>query len=88
MPWINRIVALLLMAGVIPLWRMADRFPGTGAAFPRVTLVAMFALAAVMLARSVMPARVRRVEAATRETRHESTALPLDRFRPQPLLQG
>lgn len=62
MPWINRILALSLMAGVIPLWRMADRFPGMGAVFPRVTLAAVATLAAAMLARSVMSARVRRVE--------------------------
>ncbi len=62
MPWIDRIVALSLMAGVIPLWRMADRFPGMGAVFPRVTLAAVAMLAAAVLARSFIPARVRRVE--------------------------
>jgi hypothetical protein len=62
MPWINRIIALSLMGGVIPLWRTADRFPGMGAAFPRVALTAVAALAAAVLARSFLPARVRLME--------------------------
>jgi len=62
MPWINRVVALSLMAGVIPLWQMADRFPGMGPVFPRVTLAVVGALAAVLMARSIVPARVPRVE--------------------------
>lgn len=70
MPWINRIVALSLMAGVIPLWWMADRFPGMGGVFPRVTLAAVAALAIALLARSVLPLRAGRVEPeGTRDAR-------------------
>jgi len=62
MPWINRMIAVSLMVGVIPLWRMADRFPEMGSVFPRVALVAVITLAAAMLAHSFMPGRARRVE--------------------------
>lgn len=49
MGWVNRIVAACLMAAILPLWEMADRFPGTAAVFPRVSLVALGILALILL---------------------------------------
>jgi hypothetical protein len=64
MPWINRVIALTLIALAVPLWRMAGDFPGSAAAFPRAVLAALASLAAVMLARSFIPAYARRAEGA------------------------
>lgn len=50
MRWIDRGVATLLMAAVIPLWRRAGDFPETASIFPRISLAALAALAAAMLA--------------------------------------
>lgn len=70
MPWVNRIIALSLLAGVIPLWMLAGPFPGTGATFPRVILAAVAMLAATLLLRSFIPAYAHRVETeGTRDPR-------------------
>lgn len=70
MPWVNRIIALSLLAGVIPLWTLADRFPGAGATFPRAILATVITLAATLLIRSVIPADAHRVETeGTRDPR-------------------
>lgn len=52
MRWINRLVALGLISAIFPLWQTADRFPGTAAIFPRVSLVALGILALILLASS------------------------------------
>ena len=56
MRWANRIVAAGLIAAIVPLWQMAGRFPGTGAIFPRVALVALGILAFVLMASTFWPA--------------------------------
>jgi hypothetical protein len=50
MKWVNRILAVVLLAGVVPLWRQASEFPGTTATFPKVTLAVIALLAVIMLA--------------------------------------
>jgi len=52
MRWVNRIVAACLIAAIFPLWETADRFPGTAAIFPRVSLAALGILALVLLVSS------------------------------------
>lgn len=49
MRWVNRIVAACLIAAIFPLWATADRFPGSAAIFPRVSLVALGILALILL---------------------------------------
>jgi Tripartite tricarboxylate transporter TctB family len=49
MRWVNGIVAACLIAAIFPLWQTADRFPGTAAVFPRVSLVALGILALILL---------------------------------------
>ena len=66
MPWINRIIAVLLIAATIPLWQQAGAFPGTATTFPRVILGALLVLAVLLLARSFVPAQVQRGEIAGR----------------------
>jgi len=46
---VNRIVAACLIAAIFPLWLAADRFPGTAAIFPKVSLVALGILALILL---------------------------------------
>lgn len=55
MRWINRLVAVCLIAATVPLWQTADRFPGTAAIFPRVSLAALAILALILLASSFWP---------------------------------
>lgn len=64
MLWINRIIALTLIAGAMPLWRMAGDFPGSATTFPRVILVSIVSLAVVMVVRSFIPAYAQRTEGA------------------------
>jgi hypothetical protein len=52
MRWINRLVGLCLIAAIVPLWQTADRFPGTAAIFPRISLAALGILALILLVSS------------------------------------
>lgn len=56
MNWINRIVPVLMIFAIIPLWRISDRFPESAATFPRVILVAIAFLAVIMVSRTFIPA--------------------------------
>ena len=56
MIWINRIVPVLMIIAVIPLWRISERFPESAADFPRVILVAIACLAVIMVSRTFVPA--------------------------------
>ncbi|HSG94889.1 MAG TPA: tripartite tricarboxylate transporter TctB family protein [Afifellaceae bacterium] len=56
MIWINRIVPVLMIFAVFPLWRISDRFPESAATFPRVILVAIACLAVILLSRTFIPA--------------------------------
>lgn len=62
MAWINRIVALLLIAAMIPLWYLAGTFPGTATTFPRLISVVIGILALIMLARSFITPYAQRNE--------------------------
>lgn len=53
MPKTDAVLAVLLLAGSVGLWTGAERFPETAAIFPRVTLVALAALGAVLLVQSL-----------------------------------
>lgn len=53
MRWINRLVAVCLIAAIFPLWEAAERFPGTAAIFPRVSLAALGILALILLVSSL-----------------------------------
>lgn len=54
MAWSDRLIGLFLIAACFPLWRMADRFPQMGGAFPQTVLAAIAVLAAILIARSFL----------------------------------
>ena len=56
MIWINRIVPVLMIIAVFPLWRISERFPESAADFPRVILAAIAFLAVIMVSRTFVPA--------------------------------
>ena len=68
MPWINRIIALALIVGAIPLWRMAGDFPSSATAFPRAILVTVASLAIIILVRGFVPAYARRLDEVGRRS--------------------
>jgi len=55
MNWINRIVPVLMIAAVVPLWWISGRFPGSAEIFPRVILVVIACLALIMVTRTFIP---------------------------------
>ncbi len=65
MRWLDRTIALALLAGTIPLWRMADRFPEAAATFPRVGLAVLAALASAMLAATFLSSEARGTDSET-----------------------
>lgn len=66
MPWVNSIIALGLMGACLWLWPYTRDFPGSAADFPRLTLIFIAVLSALMLVRSLVPALrpVRKIEGA------------------------
>ncbi len=56
MIWVNRIVPVLMILAVIPLWRATERFPETAAIFPRVILAVIGILAVILVSRTFVPA--------------------------------
>jgi hypothetical protein len=56
MNWVNRIVPILIIVAVFPLWRISERFPESAATFPRVILVVIACLAVIMVTRTFIPA--------------------------------
>jgi len=56
MIWINRIVPVLMILAVFPLWRVSERFPESAAIFPRVILTVIGILAVILVSRTFVPA--------------------------------
>ncbi|MGE4166587.1 MAG: tripartite tricarboxylate transporter TctB family protein [Xanthobacteraceae bacterium] len=56
MLWVNRITGAALIALTIPFWRMSGDYPEMARLFPRVMLLAIGLLAAIMIVRSFIPA--------------------------------
>ncbi len=56
MIWTNRIVPVLMILAVFPLWRISGQFPEAAATFPRVVLAAIAGFAAILLLRTFFPA--------------------------------
>ncbi|MFN3659403.1 MAG: tripartite tricarboxylate transporter TctB family protein [Pseudolabrys sp.] len=56
MLWVNRITGAGLIALTIPFWRLSADYPDMARLFPRAMLIAVAFLAAVMIARSFVPA--------------------------------
>ncbi len=55
MLWVNRIIALSLIGVCGLLWPYTNNFPGSGAEFPRLTLIIIAVLSCTMLMRSLVP---------------------------------
>lgn len=55
MRWINRIVALCIVAICWWLWPQTESFPGSASEFPRLMLIVIAVLSALMFARSFVP---------------------------------
>jgi len=54
--WVNRIVGAAIIVAAFLLWELAAEFPADARQFPRVTLVAIALLSAIMIARSFISA--------------------------------
>ena len=76
---VNRVIAVLLLVAVVPLWVISARFPDTAIAFPRFVLVVIAVLAALILANNLIPGRKHRVEGEGRQD-PGSVARPLGAF--------
>lgn len=58
MQWVNRIIALCLIGTCLVLWPMSARFPGSAADFPRLVLIIIAVLSAIMFVRTLVPTLV------------------------------
>ncbi|MFD2182713.1 tripartite tricarboxylate transporter TctB family protein [Rhodoplanes azumiensis] len=56
MLWVNRIVGVALIGSCAVLWRISDDYPEMARLFPRVMLVIVCVLSALMVGRSLLPA--------------------------------
>jgi hypothetical protein len=54
--WVNRIAGAILIALTIPFWRLSGEYPEMARLFPRVMLLVIAFLAAIMIVRSFIPA--------------------------------
>ena len=55
MRWVNRVVALCFVASCWGLWPQTESFPGSAAEFPRLMLIIIAVLSALMFVRSFVP---------------------------------
>ncbi len=58
MNWINRTIALCMIAGSVTLLPYTEKFPGSAADFPQLVLVVIIVLSVLMFARSLVPSLV------------------------------
>jgi hypothetical protein len=54
--WVNRIIGAGLIALTLPLWHVSGDYPEMARLFPRVMLLAIVFLSALMIVRSLVPA--------------------------------